>query len=97
MAHMKKKRKFDKLSTSQQPLTLITSGCSFSEVIYEQTWPLHLERQLRPKNVIHTGLGSQGNGMISRKAIHAVHNALKTHKPDDKMLVGIMWSGPSRH
>ena len=97
MEHMKTKRKFNKPTTSRQPLTLITSGCSFSEPIIAKTWPLHLERQLRPKNAIHTGLGCQGNGMISRKAIHAVHNALKTHKPKNKMLVGIMWSGTSRH
>ena len=75
---------------------LITSGCSFTETRIQKTWPLHLEKYLEPKNVIHTGLGCQGNGMISRKTIHAVHTALKTHKPK-QLLVGVMWSGPSRH
>ena len=40
-------------------------------------------------------MGSQGNGMIARKAIWAVHEQLKT-TPPEQLLVGIMWSGPSR-
>jgi hypothetical protein len=44
----------------------------------------------------HTGMGSQGNGLISRKVIYEVIEELKTTRPED-MLVGVMWSGPSRH
>jgi len=75
---------------------LITSGCSFSELEYEATWPAHLTALLRYKQKIHSGLGCQGNGMISRKVLYHIHKQLKTSKPED-LLVGIMWSGPSRH
>jgi hypothetical protein len=96
MAQVNSERIFNNGKSKRQLITLITSGCSFSEPIIAKTWPLHLEKYLAPKNVNHLGLGSQGNGMISRKAIHAVHTALKT-TPSKKLLVGIMWSGPSRH
>lgn len=80
----------------QQQHTLITSGCSFTETQIETTWPIHLSNILKYKQNIHLGEGCQGNGMISRKLIHAVHTALKTNKADN-LLVGVMWSGPSRH
>ena len=78
MAQVNSERIFNNGKSKRQLITLITSGCSFSEPIIAKTWPLHLEKYLAPKNVNHLGLGSQGNGMISRKAIHAIHNALKT-------------------
>lgn len=75
---------------------LITAGCSFTETRQEKTWPVWLEAHLPLKEAIHTGLGSQGNGMISRKVIYAVHEALKNNNSAD-LIVGIMWSGTSRH
>lgn len=78
-------------------MILITGGCSFSETLtsFVKTWPYWLEN-LTNLNLVSTGMGSQGNGMISRKVIHAVHEQLKQTCADD-ILVGIMWSGPSRH
>ena len=81
---------------------LITSGCSFSETLVEETWPIHLQRMLvdetnfSAQNLMSLGLGSQGNGLISRKIIHGVHEQLKVRKPED-ILACIMWSGPTRH
>ena len=75
---------------------IITSGCSFSDPRLEHTWPHFLTSTYDiPSN--HLGLVSQGNGLIARKAIYAVQEALKSGiKPED-LLVGIMWSGPDRH
>lgn len=75
---------------------LITSGCSFSDCKNPITWPLHLGNSFEI-DCNHRGLGSQGNGLIARKAIHAVHTALKKGYRPDEILVGIMWSGPDRH
>ena len=77
-------------------MLLITSGCSFSECIsdYINTWPRYLTTALGAAH-ISCGLGSQGNGLISRKLMYQVHTALKSHSADD-ILVGIMWSGTSR-
>ena len=82
----------------KQRQVLITSGCSFSECEsrWINTWPAYLTNQLNYNQAVHLGLGSQGNGMISRKVLHAIHQQLKTSKAED-LLVGIMWSGPSRH
>lgn len=76
---------------------LITGGCSFSDTTTnDKTWPFWLAEKIKFQKVVHTGFKSQGNGMISRKVIHAVHNVLKENSSDD-LLVGIMWSGPDRH
>mgnify|MGYP005646698153 FL=1 len=78
-------------------MILITGGCSFSETktLCAKTWPHWLARQTK-FHTISTAMGSQGNGMISRQVIHSVHEQLK-HTSADNILVGIMWSGPSRH
>ena len=80
----------------------ISSGCSYSECTtprkFLSTWPRHLEDILVNhgyNEFVHGGLGSQGNGLISRKAIYNVTEALKNYKASD-ILVGIMWSGPDR-
>lgn len=77
-------------------MILITSGCSFSECISDHidTWPRHLTKAL---NAVHIScsMGSQGNGLISRKLLYQTHTALKSHSEDD-ILVGIMWTGTSR-
>lgn len=76
---------------------LITSGCSFSDVGNNYSWPLHLESSYDAISSTHVGLGCQGNGLIARKAIHAVHTALKQGYKPEEILVGIMWSGNNRH
>ena len=77
---------------------LITGGCSFSECPspWVDTWPKHLARSLPEYTHESTGMSCQGNGLISRRIIYQVTEALKTHNADN-LLVGIMWSGPSRH
>lgn len=76
---------------------IITSGCSFSDIGNNYTWPLHLATSLEIEDCNHRGLVSQGNGLIARKAVHAVHSALKRGYKPEEILVGIMWSGPDRH
>lgn len=75
---------------------LITSGCSFSDVGNNITWPLHLETTFDIKSM-HTALSSQGNGLIARKALYSVHQALKQGILPEHILVGIVWSGSDRH
>jgi hypothetical protein len=76
---------------------LVTGGCSFSECISTDidTWPRHLARSLPDYTHVSTGLGSQGNGLISRKILYQVSELLKT-TPADDILVGIMWTSPDR-
>ena len=76
---------------------LITAGCSFSQVPnVAAAWPVHLQNELNYKDVIHLGIGSVGNGIISRRVIYNVSNQLKKGIKPENMLVGIMWSGPNR-
>jgi hypothetical protein len=77
--------------------TLITGGCSFSECrSHAGTWPRHLATALPDYDHISTAMGSQGNGLISRRIIYQVTETLK-HTAAENLLVGIMWSGPDRH
>lgn len=78
-------------------MILLTGGCSFTETITgtSETWPIHVHRHTGMP-LVSTGMGSEGNGMIARRVIHAVHEQLKT-TPAEDILVGVMWSGPSRH
>ena len=64
---------------------LLTGGCSFSECISEwiDTWPRHLARHLSDYQHISTGMGSQGNGLISRRIIFQVTELLKKHKTQE--------------
>jgi hypothetical protein len=71
---------------------LITGGCSFSV----STWPWYLENALPAYRLVSTAMGSQGNGLISRKIIYQVSKLLASRRSED-LLVGIMWSGPDRH
>ena len=75
---------------------IITSGCSFSDPSSGFTWPLHLSASY-DADANHTGLSSQGNGLIARKALYSVHTAISSGIDPSKILVGIMWSGPDRH
>lgn len=75
---------------------LITAGCSFSQVPNRDvTWPVHLSEWLTPEKTYYLGQGAAGNGIISRKVIYTVTEALKIYDPKD-ILVGIMWSGFDR-
>jgi len=76
---------------------IITSGCSFSDIKNNISWPLHLSSSYADSSTNHTGLTSQGNGLIARKAMYAVQSALAAGIPAEEILVGIMWSGPDRH
>lgn len=71
---------------------LIASGCSFT--FEKWNWPGHLSKELDVK-IINVGMGSQGNGLISRKLLYAVENAKKIYSSDE-ILVGVMWSGTDR-
>lgn len=77
---------------------LITSGCSFSDVSFMncKTWPLILTDLLTEYKTLHLGKSSNGNGLISRRLIHSIADALKNNKSSD-ILVGVMWSGPARY
>jgi hypothetical protein len=72
---------------------LIASGCSFT--FEPWSWPTPTS-QLLNMDLINVGMGSQGNGLISKKIIYTVDKELKKTKPED-ILVGIMWSGIDRH
>lgn len=78
---------------------LVTSGCSFSECIspWVTSWPKHLAAALPEYTHFSCALGSQGNGLISRKLIHRVSKLLKDRVNPQDILVGVMWSGPDRH
>lgn len=71
---------------------LIASGCSFT--FEKWNWPGHLGRDIGVE-IINVGMGSQGNGLISRKLIYAVETALRKYRPEE-ILVGVMWSGTDR-
>ena len=73
---------------------LITGGCSFSETVsrHIDTWPRHVARAMPEYTHVSKGMGSQGNGLISRSVIHAC-----TEHADHELLVGIVWSSPLRH
>ena len=75
---------------------IITSGCSFTDVRNHYNWPLHLSESFGITGN-HVGLGSQGNGLIARKAVYAVQQALQQGYEPEEILVGIMWSGRDRH
>lgn len=70
---------------------LITSGCSVSETWIDdkwlRSWPQWLEDRMEPEHVVHSGLGSTGNDLIARKAIHHCTQALNKYKGEDILLV----------
>lgn len=75
---------------------LISSGCSFTDTSWDKTWPIYLAEYFPQAKRKELGLGSSGNGLISRKVIYQVSEALKKYQPDE-ILVGIMWSNRDRH
>lgn len=75
---------------------LISSGDSFTDTSWDRTWPIYLAKHFPNAERKELGLSSSGNGLISRKTIYAVSEALKTYQPNE-ILVGIMWSKIDRH
>jgi hypothetical protein len=76
----------------------ISGGCSasFAHHSYRhQTWPTYVAQRLGCEHQ-NTAFPAQGNGMISRRVMYAVEQALKSHAAAD-ILVGIFWSGSDRH
>lgn len=72
---------------------LLASGCSFT--FEKWNWPTFVAEEL-DMDLLNVGMGSQGNGLISKKTIYSVTELLKTYKSED-ILVGIMWSGVDRY
>lgn len=82
---------------SKRKKYLITAGCSFTETITGvETWPMHLIQRMQGYELVSKGMGSQGNGLISRSVIYEVTNKLK-QTTSENIIAGIMWSGPNRH
>jgi hypothetical protein len=71
---------------------LLSSGCSFT--FEDWNWPGHLSKQLNIE-LLNVGMASQGNALISRKAIYNVERLLENYN-NSEILVGIMWSGIDR-
>ena len=73
---------------------LVSSGCSFA-YYQSKTWPYWLEQYFFQGS--HSGMGSQGNGMISRKLLYSINNLLTSqHADPSDLFVAISWSGPFR-
>lgn len=79
---------------------IITSGCSFSSNETPFTWPLQLESYINKIDPTvkfdHRGLSSQGQELISKKAAHAIYEALKTGYSPEEIAVFVMWSSSDR-
>jgi hypothetical protein len=79
---------------------IITCGCSFSDPSTPFTWVNLLERNLKrinPELVFdHRGLSSQGNQLIQKKTVHAIHKALSEGYKPEEICVFVMWSGHDR-
>lgn len=76
----------------------ISGGCSgsFTHPTYShQSWPVHVAQLLGCKH-LDTALPAQGNGMISRRVMYAVEQALKS-MPAQDIIVGIFWTDINRH
>jgi hypothetical protein len=73
--------------------TLVASGCSFT--FEPWNWPTFVAEEMN-YDLINVGMGSQGNGLISKKLIYKVTQELKTKRPED-IIVGVMWSGIDRN
>lgn len=81
---------------------LLTAGCSFSECInYDRnqnadnkTWPIFLRETIAVPHYSEA-MGSQGNGLISRRVQYRLTELLTQYAPEE-ILVGIMWTGRDR-
>jgi hypothetical protein len=76
----------------------ISGGCSasFTHPTYRhRSWPVHVAQLLGCEHR-DVALPAHGNGMISRRVMYAVEQALKSHSATD-ILVGVFWSAADRH
>ena len=74
---------------------IITSGCSFTEIRFKDTWPCVLKSKLPDIDFDFLGLESSGNEIIQKRATLAVTEALEKYKPEE-ILVIVMWSTHDR-
>ena len=74
---------------------LLTSGCSFSDIKYTNTWPHWLEQHMNTTVSKHTGSSNHGNDLIAKKTIYACNELLKEYKGEDIMCI-VQWSSYSR-
>lgn len=72
---------------------LVVSGCSFT--FEKWNWPTFVAENLS-WDLINVAMGSQGNGLISKKLIYAVDSLLRKEVSSDNIIVGVMWSGIDR-
>jgi hypothetical protein len=79
---------------------IITCGCSFSDPGTPFTWVNLLERHIKKTNTNvvfdHRGLSSQGQQLIQKKTVHAIHKALSEGYKPEEICVIAMWSGHDR-
>lgn len=79
---------------------IITSGCSFSDPITPYTWPNQLEIYIKKIDSSvrfdHRGLASQGQELIQKKTMHAIHEALSQGMSPEELCVFVMWSSNDR-
>lgn len=74
---------------------IIASGCSFTDVRFNDTWPYLLKEKYPNYDYDFLGLESSGNEIIQKRASNAVTLALKEYKPEE-ILVIAMWSTAER-
>lgn len=72
---------------------LLAGGCSFT--FEKWNWPTFVSEGLN-SDLLNVGMGSIGNGLISKRIIYNVDNLLQNYKPED-IIVGVMWSGMDRN
>lgn len=79
---------------------IITSGCSFSEANTPWVWPLQLETYIKKLNdsvkFDHRGMGSQGQELIQKKAVHAIEQALDEGYKPEELCMFVMWTSNDR-
>ena len=72
---------------------LIVGGCSFTFETWN--WPTYVARDIGC-GLKNTGMGSMGNGLISKRLIYEIEQHLKIMSAQD-IVVGVMWSGIDRN
>lgn len=85
-----------------KPKILLTSGDSFTQCIAfdkyqdkeQKNWPVWLREILGLEHHCEA-MGSQGNGLISRRVQYRLNQLLKQHAAQD-IMVGVMWTSRDR-
>ena len=79
---------------------IITSGCSFSDPTTPYTWVNQLENYVKRESphvsFDHRGLSSQGQDLITKKAMFAINKALSEGIKPEEICVFVMWSSNDR-